>query len=301
MFSHMLRAGVARQITQVVAPAAALGALVLAVNACSDQDRSVTRAVAPNGVSLAAGGLDNGTYFGATVSLSPGIARTYVTVQDGAPFEIGVELNKGALEGLPTAGGHDGHNNEHHMREHSWELPLPEAAAATAYKSVNIGWMPNGHEAPYNRPHLDFHFYVIPTAERLAIDPSDPEWAQKAGAMPAPAFWPARYFPLSMLINKPAAEVAVPEMGVHWLDIASPELYGAEFTHTLFYGSWNGAIIFDEPMITKKLLESRAAVDVTLPPAADYATDGYRAGGYRVYFDEASQRHRVALVQLARR
>jgi hypothetical protein len=301
MFSHTVRASVALQLARVAAPAVALGAVVLVVGACSNQDRPVAGAVAPNAVSFAANGLDDGTYFGTTVPLGPGIARTYVTIEGGTPVEIGVELNKGALEGLPTTGAHDGHNNEHHQRGHSWELPLPEAAASTAYKSVNIGWMPNGHEAPYNRPHLDFHFYVIPTAERLAIDPSDPQWAQKAGAMPPPAFWPARYFPLSMLINKPAAEVSVPGMGMHWLDIASPELYGAEFTHTLFYGSWNGAIIFDEPMITKKLLESRETVDVTLPPAADYATTGYRAGGYRVYFDAESQRHRVALAQLSER
>jgi len=44
-------------------------------------------------------------------------------------------------------------------------------------------------------------------------------------------------------------------MGLHWLDIASPELNGAEFRYTLFYGSWDGRIIFDEPMITKALLE----------------------------------------------
>ena len=300
MFSNTFRAHRALEIARLAAPAAALGALVLVVNACGEQDRPVARAVAPD-AAFAASGLDDGMYFGRTVPLGPGIARTYVRIEGGAPVELGVELNKGALEGLPTAGEHDGHNNEHHMETNSWDLPLPAEAGATAYQSVNIGWMPNGHEAPYNRPHLDFHFYVIPTAERLAIDPSDPAWAQKAGSMPAPQFWPARYFPLNLLVNKPAPAVTVPAMGLHWLDVASPELHGAEFRYTLFYGSWNGAIIFDEPMITKQVLESRETVDVTLPPAGDYATEGYRAGGYRVYFDEASQRHRVALTQLQQR
>src|SRR5215204_3006651 len=41
-----------------------------------------------------------------------------------------------------------------------------------------------------------------------------------------------------------------------------------EGTRLLFYGSWNGRIIFDEPMITKAVLESRETVDVTLPPRA---------------------------------
>ena len=67
-------------------------------------------------------------------------------------------------------------------------------------------------------------------------------------------------------------------MGLHWLDIASPELNGAEFRYTLFYGSWDGRIIFDEPMITKALLESRETVDVTLPPAARYASEGVVIG-----------------------
>ena len=74
-----------------------------------------------------------------------------------------------------------------------------------------------------------------------------------------------------------------------------------EGTRLLFYGSWNGRIIFDEPMITKAVLESRETVDVTLPPAARYASEGLRAGGYRVYYNEATDRHRVALTQLAER
>jgi len=90
-------------------------------------------------------------------------------------------------------------------------------------------------------------------------------------------------------------------MGLHWLDVAAPELHGAEFRYTLFYGSWNGRIIFDEPMSTKAVLDSRETVGVTLPSAARYASEGLRAGGYRVYYNEATDRHRVALTQLAER
>ena len=47
-------------------------------------------------------------------------------------------------------------------------------------------------------------------------------------------------------------------MGVHWID---PEVAGVrrarQFTQTFIYGSWNGRLIFAEPMITKALLESR--------------------------------------------
>jgi len=291
---------VALQIARAAVPTTAIGVLVLVVNACEEQNRAVSRLTAPEAASLTDATQD-GTYFGATVTLNPGIARTYVTIENGVPTELGVELNEGALKGLPTTGDQDGHHDMQHMMETAWDLPLPPQAATTAYKSVYFGWMPFGHSAPYNRPHFDFHFYVVPTADRLAIDPSDPQWASKSGNLPAQDYWPARYFPLNLLLNQPADAVTVPKMGLHWLDVAAPELHGAEFRYTLFYGSWNGRIIFDEPMITKAVLESRESVDVTLPPASRYASEGLRAGAYRVYYDEASDRHRVALTQLANR
>lgn len=300
MFSRTSRAGMALQIARAAVPATALGILVLAVNACQEQSRSASRLTAPEAVSLAVG-IEDGTYFGRTVAINPGTARTYVTIKDGTPTELGVELTEGALKGLPTTGEHDGHNNMQHMMEDAWDLPLPPQAGATAYKSVYFGWMPMGHGAPYNRPHFDFHFYVVPTADRLAIDQTDPEWEQKSASLPSQEFWPARYVPLNLLVNVPASAVTVPKMGLHWLDVAAPELNGGEFRYTLFYGSWNGRIIFDEPMITKAVLESRETVDVTLPPAARYASEGLRAGGYRVYYDQATDRHRVALTQLVQR
>ena len=301
MISRESRAGLALRIVRTAIPAAALGAFAVVIVACSEQSRGVARATAPDAASLALTGASDGTYFGETVPLGPGNARTYVTIANGAPMELGVELNEGALKGLPATGANDGRNDMQHMMEDAWDLPLPAEAGATAYKSVYIGWMPMGHGAPYNRPHFDFHFYVVPTSERLAIDPSDPQWATKSASLPPQEYWPARYFPLNLLVNKPAGEVTVPGMGLHWVDIAAPELNGGEFRYTLFYGSWNGRIIFDEPMITKAVLESRESVDVTLPAAARYASEGLRAGGYRVYYDETTGRHRVALTNLVER
>jgi hypothetical protein len=299
MFVQKFRASSPFRIIRAAVPAAVIAMIGLAINACGEQDPATSRVTAPDAAAAVVNPA-SGTFYGATVALGPGNARTYVTIENGIPTELGVELNEGALQGLPTAGEHDGHNNMQHMMESAWDLPLPAQAVATAYKSVYFGWMPMGHGAPYDRPHFDFHFYVVPTAERLAIDVADAQWAQKAAALPSQEYWPARYFPLNLLINKPAAEVTVPGMGLHWLDVAAPELHGAEFRYTLFYGSWNGRIIFDEPMITKAVLESRESIDVTLPPAARYASEGFRAGGYRVYFDQTTQRHRVALTQLTR-
>ena len=301
MFANRSRASLALQIARAAVPPAALGVLVLVVSACEAQNRTATRATAPEAASLTSE-TDDGTYFGPSVPLNPGAARTYVMIERGVPTEIGVELNEGALKGLPTTGEQDGHHNMQHMMETAWDLPLPSQAATTAYKSVYFGWMPFGHKPPYDRPHFDFHFYVVPTADRLAIDRADPQYLDKAVTLPSQEYWPARYLPLNILLpTAPIDSLAVPKMGLHWLDLASPELNGAEFRYTLFYGSWNGRIIFDEPMITKAVLESRESVNVTLPPAARYASEGLRAGGYRVYYDESTDRHRVALTQLASR
>jgi len=292
MFRNRFAALSALQIARstAIATVVTLGAVAIA---CSDQ---TTGSLAPaSSALLSKGGLDGNTVYGPLVTLGAGTARTYATMENGTVVELGVEMTEGALQGLPVATEHAGHHN--HSREFAFELALPEEAGVTAYKTVNLGWMPNGHEPPYNRPHFDFHFYTITEAERAAIDPSDPQWAQKAGNLPAPQFRPARYFALSTLIGAPPAAVTVPRMGMHWLDIASPELSGAEFTYTFFYGSWNGAMIFDEPMITKAFLESRQSLTVSLPPAAEYSPAGLRARGYRVYWENG--RHRVALIQLA--
>jgi hypothetical protein len=40
-------------------------------------------------------------------------------------------------------------------------------------------------------------------------------------------------------------------MGVHWIDPASHEFHGHDFTATVLYGSYNGEMNFIEPMITR--------------------------------------------------
>ena len=59
-------------------------------------------------------------------------------------------------------------------------------------------------------------------------------------------------------------------MGVHWIDVRSPELQGLlgkperakPFTATFIHGAWNGKFIFDEPMVTRAhLLAKKSATD----------------------------------------
>jgi hypothetical protein len=72
--------------------------------------------------------------------------------------------------------------------------------------------------------------------------------------LPPAGYMPDTYFP---------TPGGVPGMGKHWLDMNAPELRGIPFTKTFIYGSYDGKVIFYEPMITRAtLMEGK---DCTLP------------------------------------
>jgi hypothetical protein len=157
-----------------------------------------------------------------------------------------------------------------------------------------------GHEPAgvYDKPHFDFHFYSITQAERDAIDPADTAYATKAGSLPAADFRPAGYVDQATAVGAPAQAVAVPHMGLHWLDPQSEELHGTPFTKTFIFGSWNGKLIFAEPMITKAYLESKPSFSRSLPMPARHAERGWYPAGERIYWDATAREYRVALSAL---
>ena len=260
-------------------------------------------------------------HYGTAVPVGAGYARAYVLYaagDSGAPVEIGVALDERALENLPAPNPHaprtspGGHE---HVDNHPYLLSLPEQGAPP-YRFVELDWNPGGHEPPgiYDTPHFDFHFYTVPPSERAAIVPSDPRFQEKADRLP-----PERERPESYVVAAPpgAPAPAVPLMGVHWVDVGSPELQGMfgkpeayrPFTRTFIYGSWNGRFHFVEPMITRAhLLEKKNAVDpaerdevVAVPMAPSYSTPGYYPGAYRITWDDETKEWRVALTKLVRR
>lgn len=88
-------------------------------------------------------------------------------------------------------------------------------------------------------------------------------------------------------------------MGSHWIDPAAHELHGAAFDRTFLYGTWDGRVLFYEPMITKAEIERR--VDETTPVAVPerHAAAGWYPSAYRVRFDGASGEYRIALTGFA--
>jgi hypothetical protein len=299
------RAGAAR--TVLVAGAAALGLIAF--------DRGVAHAVATIAdVAREAGeARDPVRRYGAPTALGQGRARTYVVEQDGAPIEIGVALDERALDGLPAPGtGHMGAHGE----MHEFVLPLPQAHG-TPFTFVELDWNPGGHEPPgvYDTPHFDFHFYTIDRAARDAIDPaSNPRYADEANRLPAPELTP-KHYALPLPPGAQPVSQAVPRMGVHLVDMRSPELQGLlgnpqghrPFTTTFIHGAWDGRVIFFEPMITRAhILSKKAERDaayrdeiIPIPAPQRYERPGHYPSAYRIAWDARAKEFRIALTQLA--
>lgn len=236
--------------------------------------------------------------YGTPVKVGDGRARAYVTLDQKAdtPVEFGVALDADAMQNLPAPMAMP--PGMEHGDSHMYLLPLPSKAPAP-YQLVELDWNPQGHGAPYTQPHFDFHFYTISQAERDAIDPSDPQYATKAAAFPAAAYIrPNFIFPGDVLGQTPA-QMAVPHMGVHWLDMTAPELRGVPFTTTYITGTWNGKTIFQEPMITREFIMATSDATIPVPQAQRASPAGYYPGAYRITYDAQAKEYRIALSNLS--
>lgn len=225
--------------------------------------------------------------YGAPVEIGEGTARAYVTMVGGKATEVGVALSEGALRGLPDAHGAGGHVVMGHAT-FAQVLAMPEDNP-TAFRHVLMNWNPGGHEPPglYDTEHLDFHFYTIDVAERLAIDERDPAFQARAERTP-----PADLVPQHYILPEP---LAFPQMGVHWVDTNSVELKGQPFTATFIYGTWDGKVIFAEPMVTKSLLESKPQFSAPIPLPARGRETGAYPSRYDVRWDEAAKEWRISI------
>ncbi|MDQ2667185.1 MAG: DUF5602 domain-containing protein [Gemmatimonadota bacterium] len=249
--------------------------------------------IAVAGTALACGGTTEpnslaALTYGASQSFAQGTARAWVQTDDnGAPSSMGIALTEGALTGLPTTVS--GPSPTALMVS----LALPAAAAGTGFDHAEIGWNPNGHDpvAIYGSPHFDMHFYMISAATQAAILPNDPQWGAKAANLPTSAFVPVGYVPPPA----PIAASAVPQMGVHWTDVKSPEFNGQPFTSTFIYGSWDGKYIFLEPMITKAYLESHPNAVRAIPQPAQWTAPGAYPTTWTVAYDATAKEFRITL------
>jgi hypothetical protein len=237
--------------------------------------------------------------------MGKGVARTYMVTDQrtGKPVEVGVALTAQALEGLPARSPDHGPGTHGPYSEYLLELP---AGHGTPYRFVEVDWNPQGHGGPYTSPHFDFHFYRVPLATRNEIDLAAPDFEAKAARLPAAEEMPAGYASTHVLLKTTPAGMTVPRMGLHWLDTKSPELPPSNrpFTSTFIVGSWNGEVIFDEPMVTRDFILAQrsgasAAARIELPAAKRYVPAGYYPATYGIKWDEAAGEYRIALQELS--
>lgn len=244
-------------------------------------------ASAPSAPIVAAPHQDPLTY-GEGIPVGRGIARTYVVRRQDGSTELGVALSEGVMDGLPGAGDPGAIIFPDGLSMFEFELPLP-AGNPTPYRHVVLNWNPGGHEPPgvYDLAHFDFHFYLIDGAARRAIDLDAPGSWERAARHPDPSLVPSGYFPPD--------GATVSGMGVHWLDPASPELNGEIFSRTFLFGSWDGELVFSEPMITKAFLEEKSNLTFRLPVAERPLASGPLPESYSTRWDPEAREHRVGI------
>ena len=261
------------------------------ISACTDDSTSPASAL---------------TTYGTALTLGQGTARTFATKDgSGKITSLGIVMTEGAMQGLPTMPM--GQSPSAAMLT----LDLPLTATNTGIDHVMLDWNPMGHEPDhvYTEPHFDFHFYQVSAAEVAAIDPASASFAAKASVLPTAEFVPVGYTAASTLAGAPAPAATVPFMGLHWLDVTSPELLpppaGKTFTTTFLYGSYDGKFIFLEPMITKSFIESvKTKTDgVTMPIGvpARVATPGLYPNAYSIKYDAGAKEYRITLEGMTQR
>ncbi|GAB3493277.1 DUF5602 domain-containing protein [Spirosoma knui] len=204
--------------------------------------------------------------YGPSLSMGNGTAKAwFMPDAQGTPASIGFTVSKGAFENLPTK-----------LPETEYMLALPdEATTQTPFKHVMINWNPQGHEPAgiYTVPHFDFHFYIQPMNEVMAIPAYTAATATKFDNVPASVYLHSDF------AKGPGG---VPMMGAHWSDMTSPEFKGSPFTETFVYGSYDGRVTFWEQMVALSYLKTNPTFDKAIKLPAQYETPGYYPTRYSI-------------------
>lgn len=223
------------------------------------------------------------TFYSSTLPVGNGVARAWIKVnKNGNPLEVGINLSGKALEKLPD-------------EVTQYVLTLPKNKGQNFFTHVLLDWNPHGHEGPngiYEVPHFDFHFYTIPSEERMLIPllvPVEPIDAEDFDTPPADMYVPPLYVQIPGI---------VPEMGAHWADVTSPEFHGEPFTHTFILGSYNGEFIFWEPMITMDYLLTQPDEVFPVRQPSAFKRDGWYPTDYKISYSSQPDEYSVALMNL---
>jgi hypothetical protein len=229
-------------------------------------------------------------YRGDSAELGNGHVSTYVEMDAaGDLVSIGVRLSASALESLPlepdgTApcfdvdgdGAEDPGTECFMMLRRDLGLPPAASEAAAPFGYVQFNYNPEGHPPPappvYAEPHFDFHFFLVGLEAVKEIRTGtcgfliDCDLFEKARVPVPEEYMPPTYIEVG---------AAAGEEGNHLLPSTAPELADppADFTQTFIFGSYDGHIIFYEPMIAASFFTSGLdeCFDVAQPSAWEVA------------------------------
>jgi len=225
----------------------------------------------------------SGTYEGPKTPIGQGEAHSFVTIgRNGTPTKIGIKLSESALSGLPMPATE---------QEYEYNLQLPPEFSPTGYRQIVIGWNPHGHipAGVYDKPHFDFHFYVIDSVDRQKITAVGDDLAR---AHKAP---PEQYMPTGYVLP-PGTEV--PNMGAHAVNPQGDEFTNHSFTKTFIYGFYDGHMIFVEPMITTAYLETKPDLHTNIAVPHKYSSPAYYPTSYGVVYNKDTREYEISLDNL---
>lgn len=230
---------------------------------------------------------------GPQVALGFGKVRSWISVnvKNGLPNEIGIEITPEAFKNLTT-------NNSKTLPPDHETIVVPlhlKATQSTPFDHIGLNWNPRGHQPDgvFDVPHFDIHFYMISVEAQMAI----PEWSPETDAAfnlyPPMGYMPADYG------TPPGPATAEPQMGKHWL----PNNLGdyLPFSKIMIYGSYNGQLIFVEPMITLDYLLSNTDFSMNYSQPEHFAKAGNYPTKYNIYHDAATGNTYITLSEFVAR
>jgi hypothetical protein len=239
---------------------------------------------------------------GESKQVGNGKVSTWVDLdKDGHPTSIGVTLTEDGLYGLPQSDDDPGEKGAlkltlldgigHATYEH--ELSFPPEAKETAFDHMGFNWNAFGHwpGGIFSEPHFDVHFYMESMDYRHSMQKS-----KKEDILVGHKQMERKYVPPGHSLVYGTLE---PRMGVHWADLSSPELVPGNFNKIFLFGSYNGKMLFWEPMITRRFLLTKPTnyVEPVVQPY-EYPKSGYYPMAYSVKYNADKKEFDIALDEL---
>jgi hypothetical protein len=224
-----------------------------------------------------------GTTYSAKTAMGQDSIATYSVTNDaGDVTEVGITFGAKALDSIQFNNPSGAPQGSTYMLMFPMNVPAP-------WKFAMVDWNPAGHPpGPYLVPHFDFHFYMQDMNSVMMIHDTVPDMT---------SFDTAKYLPAHYMSD----HSVVPAMGVHWVDVTSPELNGSAFTKTFIYGTYHGNVSFMEPMITKAYLQSKpVAATTAIPQPAAWQQTGSYPTNYVVNYDAATNSYKIAFTGLVK-